>query len=107
MSNHALDLTVALDAARQSRKWVVLVCANDEQLMAYRRSLSAALEPEDRFSGRTAHLDGGGVLSVVHQSDEPFSPDGQPISVQFVGLWSSAHGKDRMDVWRAAASEIL
>ena len=83
------------------------MCHDDDQLMTIRRSLSAALKPEDRYSGRTAKLDGGGSISVVNQEDEPFQPDGEPISVLFLGQWSGKAGTDGMQKWRKAAAELL
>jgi len=105
MSQHtALDLIEAINHARSARKWVVLVCPNDDQLMEVRRGLAAALQPEDRFSGRTATLDGGGTISAVSQEDEPFQPDGRAISVRFMGVWKTTTG---MDKWRKVAQEVL
>ncbi len=107
MSQHAAqDLVKALATIRQNRRWLVVVCPNDDQLMVTRRDLSAALTAQDRFSGRTAKLEGGGHISVVSQEDEPFQPDGQPISVLFLGLWAKA-GTSGMEKWRKAATELL
>tara|TARA_Y100000310_G_scaffold261537_1_gene270927 strand:- start:643 stop:966 length:324 start_codon:yes stop_codon:yes gene_type:complete len=107
MSQHAAqDLVKAISQARQSRKWLVVVCPNDDQLMATRRDLSAALNPDDRFSGRTATLEGGGTISVVSQEDEPFTAEDQSISVLFMGLWTGK-GTAGMEKWRKAATELL
>lgn len=105
MSQHiALDLISAVQHARDTKTWVVVVCPNDAQMMEIRRNLAAALAPEDRYSGRTASLEGGGTISVVCQVDEPFQPDGQPISVLFLGTWADTSG---MDKWRKAAQQVL
>ena len=100
-----LDLVNAVNTIRQSKRWLVLVCPNDDQLMVYRKGLSAALTSEDRFSGRTAKLAGGGKISIVNQAEDPFHPDGESILVQFMGMWRTA--TDRMKVWRKAANEVL
>jgi hypothetical protein len=108
MSQHvSLDLISAMNHARHTKAWVVVVCPNDSQMMTYRRTLAASITSEDRYSGRTAKLHGGGTLSVVSQVDEPFQPDGQPITVAFFGLWSQQQAVDRMHIWRKAAAEIL
>ena len=108
MQNITIELVQALAHARTSKRWLVLVCPDDAQLMQVRRSLSAAITPEDRFSGRTVALADGGHLSVVSQADEPFQPFDEPISVQFMGHWTNKNtGTNGMAQWRAAASEIL
>lgn len=108
MSQHsAQDLVGAIARTRNTKDWLVVVTPNDESLMAARRNLAAALTPEDRFSGRTASLDGGGMISIVNQADEPFQPEGQDISVLFMGQWADKGGTAGMARWRDAATHLL
>ena len=99
------DTLSVLTLARTTQKWVVIVCPDDDSMMASRRTLSAGLGEGDKYSGRTAAVGGGGQISIVNAHDEPFSSEGPAFSVLFLGLWKTPGSE--MERWRLAATEIL
>jgi len=103
-------MKLALDRARSTGIWMVLVCPSDESFLADARSVLAGLLPSgSKFGGRTAIFPGGGRLTVISAASPVFIPEGTDFTTLFIGWDKDSDKKDHqgMMVWRDRSAQTL
>lgn len=102
------SVVFALRFADREKAWVVLVCPEGKRQRQCRAVLAGAVPDNAKFSGRTARLPSGGVVSVTTIDSDLFVPDGTPYYAMFVG-WQTSLGQSskHMSKWYTSTSNVL
>ena len=101
------NVVFSLRYARKNRSWVVVVCPDVETTAQCRQVLAAAVSDQDKFSGRTVLLAGGGKVSVTVVDADVFIPEEDSFETLFAG-WQAVSKKDaRMTQWYKDTRAVL